>query len=354
MVRSLLSAVLVVALVSACSEDVGSGLSITVATQVGIEPATFVGDVACSANQGAMQSYVVTLQAFEDAEDTTPFSLPASLPTPCSHAVAFRELIVPGNRYIAEIDAYDVPASSLSPFGGATSGARQMRDATTGEVVSPRWTTTCGAGAPGGVEALPGQAVSIGDCAPLATSSASNTTILIDPVAVLGPEPCALADSFDIVDESGDLPALKQVSCSSSPIELTASAGQSYQLYATTPGLTPLLGTTCAATALAGQAVLARCNPPSASGAMQLSLSGLTSNGEARCPSDGFFEVQAGQEIINNVPLPCSSTAHVTPLDPGIQLLDITIFDASGQVLDQTTKCGAEIIAGQTATGVCI
>ena len=87
---------------------------------------------------------------------------------------------------------------------------------------------------------------------------------------------------------------------------------------------------------------------------MQLSLSGLTSSGEARCPSDGFFEVQAGQEIINNVPLPCSSTAHVAPLDPGIQLLDITIFDASGQVLDQTTKCGAEIIAGQTATGVCI
>jgi hypothetical protein len=125
-----------------CSESQGSSSPIH-PTLVAVTPDDFLGGVACLETPGAMQRYVVTLvdvtspDAGADAEAIEEFALPSSGPVSCRQR-AGSSLVVPGHKYVAEVDGYD--RADLVPLAP---GSRTMVDAAR-SFVPPRWSTSCG------------------------------------------------------------------------------------------------------------------------------------------------------------------------------------------------------------------
>ena len=160
----LVASLVLVAVGGACTDDEPFATTYIQPTEVAVRPSDFLGDVSCSTNPGAMRSYVVTLTAYDDAEDVTGFTLGSSVPAPFSFVAGFREVVTVGKRYTAEVDGYDLPPEQLAPFGGASSGARQMRHSDTGEVLTPRWSTQCGKAAGSAVTASLNERVYVRPC----------------------------------------------------------------------------------------------------------------------------------------------------------------------------------------------
>ncbi len=122
-----------------------------------VDPAAFRGDLACGETDAAaptLRRWVATLYDVSipaDAGFPTPFPLASSAPATCTESVSFA-YVLPGHCYFARIDAYDT--DTIAPQGVADAGptgSPVMVDTTTGAVVAPRWTTTCGEPPVGGV-----------------------------------------------------------------------------------------------------------------------------------------------------------------------------------------------------------
>lgn len=349
-----LAALLALGALTACEDDETTILSFAVPTEVAVDPADFLGDTTCSVNEGAMRSYVMTLSAFEDETDPTPFIIGSTVPTPCSLIAGFRQVIVLGQIHTAEIDGYDVPPEALTPFGGASSGSRQMRDATTGEIVAPRWTTSCGTAGEDGTQAVSTRRVFVRPCQPLVDSAPTPTLLAIGPEQVLGADACELAPSFDVAPESAELPPATGLACDGGAHTYEVEADTSYDLYVTTTIGEVLYGSICTARAVSGVTVTARCNPLSATGLADVGLDGvMTDGGDPLCPAGQFFDVLDGDVVLNPVPLPCTSAAQVGPLGAGLELLDVVVYDASGLTLG-AGSCGVEIEPGKTTRALCI
>lgn len=349
-----LVALLALSALTACADDSTTILSFAVPTEVAVDPADFLGDTTCSVNEGAMRSYVMTLSAFEDATDPTPFIIGSTQPTPCSLVAGFRQVIVVGQIHSAQIDGYDVPPASLTPFGGASSGSRQMRDATTGEVVLPRWTTNCGTSGDDGAAATATRRVFVRPCEPLVDSAPTPTLLAIGPAQVLGDDACELAPSFDVSPETSALPPATGIACDGGTLTYEVEGDTSYDLYATTTIGEVLYGSICTARAVSGVTVTARCNPLSATGHADVRLGGvMTGSGEPLCPAGHFFDVVDGDEVLNPVPLSCTSGAQIGPLDAGLELLDVVVYDASGATV-AAGSCGVEIEPGKTSRALCV
>ncbi len=121
-----------------CRDNRGSGTLDRPPTLVEVSPENFLGDVACLDAQGAMRRYVATLvDVTADAGFADGFELPSSGPTSCRRRVSFG-FVVPGHRYIARIQGFDV--TDLRPLGTGSS----VMVSGNGETAPPRWTTTCG------------------------------------------------------------------------------------------------------------------------------------------------------------------------------------------------------------------
>jgi hypothetical protein len=106
-----------------------------------VQPEDFLGAVPCLPAPGAMRAYQVTLlDVTEDLPGPAdePFALPASGVVPCEVPVGF-QFVVPGHRYIARVSAFAVEPSELRQ---PSPGYPAVVDAS-GQVVAPRWTTTC-------------------------------------------------------------------------------------------------------------------------------------------------------------------------------------------------------------------
>lgn len=338
----------------ACEEDPTTLFRFAVPTEVAVNPADFLGDTSCSSNEGAMRSYVMTLTAFEDEQDRTPFIVGSTQPTPCSLVAGFREVIVIGQPHIAEVDGYDLPVELLRPFGGSSSASRQMRHVETGEVVTPRWTTTCGRGPADGAVATGARRVFVRPCEPLVDSAPTPTQIGVNPVDVLGEAACDRAPTFDLAPESGNLPAITEVACDAEPIRFDVAPGASYELYATTTIMEVPHGTICTATAVPGVTVFVRCNPISASGRANVMLANvMTGADEPLCPASGNFDIVQDDVPLNDVPLPCDSPAQIGPLAAGLELFDVVVRDAAGNDTGRGS-CGAEIAPGKTTTALCV
>ncbi len=340
-------------LVFGCDDPAGSLLSFAVPTEIAVNPTDFLGDTSCSPNEGAMRSYVMTLSAFEDERDVSAFLVGSTQATSCSLVAGFREVIVPGQRHIAAVDGYDLPAAALEPFGGTSSGSRQMRHVETGEVVLPRWTTHCGAGANGGAIALQTRRVFVRPCEPIVDTAPTPTLLAIGPSQVLGDDACALAPSFDVGSETTGLPPTSDLSCDAEAVTYEVEAGTRYELYATTTMAEVLYGSLCSATAVRGVTVVVACNPLTATGRASVTLSDVQ-NGAAEplCPAGSVFDVVAGQDVLNPIPLPCEGVAQVGPLVGGLKLLDVVIYDASGTETGRG-NCGVSVEPGKTTVALC-
>jgi hypothetical protein len=133
---------------SACN---GSDTTITVlpTTAIVIDPAQFLGNVACLDAPGALHEYVATLVDIS-ANNTFPkladggvlpldgLILPSSPPTPCTETVLFERLLV-GREYVGFIQGYD--RDEIMPLA---TGSPTMVDSVTKAYVPPRWQTSCG------------------------------------------------------------------------------------------------------------------------------------------------------------------------------------------------------------------
>ena len=141
--------------VASCAATTDTTASTAVVpTALTVDPATFLGDVVCGKQPGALKSYVATLT--EIPKTGPKIDLASSRPTPCSQAVSFR-YVIEGHEYTVAVHGYDTPASDLVPCGGEASGSPIMLPAGTspnvacasaliaGAVpVAPRWQTGCG------------------------------------------------------------------------------------------------------------------------------------------------------------------------------------------------------------------
>jgi hypothetical protein len=151
-------AVLVAALACStfgCSSGTSDSTALPHPTIVEVSPLEFATPPACDAGEGSMLRYIATLIDVSpvSATDPTPanFALPSSAlqveeggavhyePIPCRLSVDFG-WVVPGHRYRTELLGYDRSDLSL-----LEAGLPVAVDASTGEVVEPRWRATCGA-----------------------------------------------------------------------------------------------------------------------------------------------------------------------------------------------------------------
>ncbi len=351
-----LSAFAIAGLAGCAATPITPTLSIS-PTEVAVAPEAFLGTVQCSPNPGAMQSFVVTLFAFDSESDTTPFTLPSTVPTPCSTEAGIQSAIVPGQLYIAEVDGYELPQSSLTPFGGASSGSREMVDSK-GKIVAPRWTTRCGLSAASAVVAFSDQTNYLPDCEPLVDHATSPTQVRIDPASILAPgggDPCLVAATIQIDVLSGALPPIAPLACSAQPRLVPATAGTSYRLYAhtTSPKLVPL-GSECGAVAAPGVTVTATCPPLSSVGAAVIDLGGLVKGGKPACPAGSFYDVIGSSGVLNHQLVPCDQAAQIGPLAPGIATFSIAVRDGKGNPAPGGAACAADVLAGRTVAAVCL
>ncbi len=349
----MLAAALAVPIIAGCDESDSSSSTYIVPTAVGVQPEDFLGDVSCSLNEGALQSYVVVLSSFEDAEDMTEFTLGASFPTPCSHRTLFQNVVVAGQLYIAEIDGYDRLAANLAPYAEPASGARLMLDADTEEVVLPRWTTSCFGAENTAAEAIADRITYLTECDPLDESSSSEAVIEFTPVAILGDDPCSEELSFDIRPETAGLPAQLNLTCDMLPVSYEADGGVLYRFYIAVETNEGPKGTQCFAQGKAGQTVTPMCQELSSTGAVSLDLDDLADSGDPICPSGHHFDVSLDSVPLNLVPLQCGEVASIGPLDPTDYSLDVTVFNADHELVRDGISCTAEVLPGKTTAAVC-
>ena len=335
-------------------DDVGELVNVTqTPTEVAVSPADFLGEVRCGPEQGAMKSYVVTLSAYDDVDDTIPFVLGASLPTPCTYPAGFRTVVVSGKLYTAEIDGYDVPATTLEPFGGVSSGSRQMHDVQTGASVYPRWTTRCGDGAADATMADTNSLQFVSSCEPLDDKAPSPTRLAVAPTLVLGDEPCLVAPTFDLLADYGALEDQYGIACDAAPQLFDAVGGSEYRLYARANTDGGSIGRECWALAQSGETIEPICSPLSATGYIRLNLADLATGTNPSCPVGAYYDVLGAGGLLNSVPAACTEQLLIGPFPPDIHVFSLVVYDADGALIDDGLTCGAQVLAGKTVTGLC-
>lgn len=338
----------------ACAADASTTSLGTVATEIAVRPSDFLLGAACSATPGAIQSYVVTLMAYDDPSDSVAFRLPSSLPTPCSLAFAMRDFVVAGKLYAAEIDGYDVPSSALTPFGGFSSGSRQMLD-TKGAVVPPRWTSSCGGGSATATAAVANLSTPVTGCAPLVDGRPSPTETRIHPDALLDAEACVLSHTLMLRLLSGTLALPTEFECDAGELAIPGEAGDTYRFYAhaTRPDGSEL-GTECSGVVVAGQSGMPACDVPSPHGFVALNPSSVVHGGVPTCPTGAVYEVQVSGVIVGAKRTPCELPSQLGPLSPGLTDIVITAYDASGKLLPGSANCKADVEPGRLVTAFCL
>jgi hypothetical protein len=323
-------------------------------TEIAVDPSDFLGDVSCSAYPGAMKAYVMTLVAWDGPNDTSPFVVGSSRPTSCAFVTGFRNVIIEGERYTAFVDGYDVGPDELSPFGGSSSGARQMRDRSSGQVVEPRWTTQCGGGPSTAAIAQMDRRIYVRPCDALEVGDQSSTQLQFSPSLVLGDDPCSVAPSVDLTFETGGLPTTLGLACDAEPLVYDVSPG-TYQIYVRAEVDGEPRGSTCIATVSEGTVTNPTCPSLSGLGTVRLDVAGVLDEAdEPVCPSGASFDVFDVDEALNAIPLPCGAPAQLGPFESGIRTFDVTVYDGEGGSQPGAATCAADIEPGRLVNAVCV
>ncbi len=338
----------------ACADTVSATGLGSVATQVVLEPTEFLVGATCSATPGGVQSYVATLRAFDDSNDTVGVLLPSSLATPCSIPLAMSSFIVAGSSYSAVIEAYDVPANALIPFGGFSSGSSQMLDAT-GTVVRPRWTSACGGVDASSVVALPNQSNALTGCSPLVETFPSSTELRLGPDELLRAEACVMTDKLTLRLLEGTIALPSELACDAAELKIAGHAGDSFRLYvraARKDGSE--VGCECAGAFVAGQAISPACDAPTSLGNVVLDPGSVVADGVPSCPDGAVYAVSVNGALVGTSRTPCGLKSQVGPLAPGLVDIAIARYDAKGEPLAGTLACKADVEPGRVVPASCL
>jgi len=338
----------------ACAADASTTALGASGTEVVVAPEDFVRGATCSAVPGGLQSYVVTLRAYDDVSDTVPFTLPSSQPTPCSLSFVMRDLVVGGKLYAADIDGYDVPATALTPFGGESSGSRTMLDAE-GLVVAPRWTSNCGGGATTATRAEPNQSNVVENCTSLVDKVGSPTEIRLAADAILSADACVLTNKIALRSLEGSLALPPELACDAPSFAVPGEAGAPYRFYARARRADGSdIGTECSGTFVAGQSLSPACDIPSSFGSVALAPSTLQDGGVAACPKGAAYAVLVNGVQLDPTRTPCEQPSQIGPLPAGIVDLAIVTYDALGAPTAGGATCKADVEPGRVVDAICL
>lgn len=343
-----------------------------------LRPAEFIGDTPCSGAPGAMRSYVATVRDLTNPE--VPFTLPSSLPTPCSMGVRFDDIDA-GRSYSVQIDGYEGLAGEIGPTGwfdgGATnykalrSGTRHMENKD-GTPLVPRWLGSCGEG-----DEAPTVAAEIGTtlirgCTPLVDTApgTTETAVEVAPQDSLGLLHCAgeassgelAVASFDLLPQNG-LASVLGVPCLEAPFVQPYSGaslvpGTAVEFFVDAhaeQGGPVVWGATCSALVQGGLTVRAACTPLSDRGALRIDITAVLALLGVECSGDiaGYdAALVAGDVSLSQAGVLCTEDVTFGPLPPGDAAAEVTIFTKAGAPIF-SLACAAAVEPGRTANAVC-
>ncbi len=402
----------VASLVEGCS-DPATALTTVLYTDIYVDPASFQGSVVCSQLPGALRSYVVTLydltQSGPDASSTAGgFPLASTPPTDCALQAAVGA-VVPGDFYVGQVDGYDLPACSpqlevdgaprencivplgappLGPYtlAALATGARTMVD-TTGAIVAPRWTSSCGdprnyfldAGlTPPPVDASPdapfaydggpptlaySQAeVYLAGCSTFGGPAATTSSVVVRTQPLLNGAACGQGagqiDHFTVAPIGGAASQAKVVSCGADATfaGVTPQAALGYQVLGFSAGVvTAGWGTSCSAIAPAGVTIPASCDPLTTTGALRVAGTAACAKGVASFQVDVLGAPASGETV------GCPGDALIRNLAPGPYTVRVLGFAATGApdagdggpAVAERALCQATVLPGQIADATC-
>ena len=351
---------IMVAACCACTSS-GSGSSYSTPTLVTVSPAAFGRGVLCAGLPGAWKSYVATLTdvTFPDK----PFVLASSNPTPCTMPVSF-SWVVPGHKYIADIDGYE--QDGLVSFGGYSSGSRHVVDQA-GEEVVPRWKTSCGksfrggehdAGADADSAESPGGDVDddvvlnpttsyrqsnviVAGCAPLSemVSGDTETGLVVDLSTVRGALSCGTEPgqvaSYRVVPAEPSLVAV-DAACDESLIFSPVESGKVYRFFVEayeSGSVGPRWATTCERRPASGVVLPASCDLLSSQGALRVNIGDVLSQVSLECANDDIASYRASVVGTSSATpdLSCAEPAMFHRLKPASYQVLVDAFDAAGR-----------------------
>lgn len=354
----------VACLLAGCESDDVVDTTIEHPTLVEVAPETFLGSLPCSDAPGAVQRYVATLTDVTETGDAgveRRFTLPSSQPLSCTRAVGF-SFVVPGNRYMASIDAYD--RSDISPLAP---GLPDMVDPS-GARVAPRWTSRCETP----VTAVRQRSQRARGCTPLVDQApAGDTAVSVDLSGALGDFECG-SDAGQIVTYSvrleylnPDLTGSTQTGDCGEPLvfgDLVPGEPVTLSITAFEAGaLEPTLGTTCTATTVERVTTAAVCEPLVGAGAVAIDVPALLSAFDLSCDEGATLRAEAAAPVAQSFEL--SGSACERPLTIGeIEVAELGVdrqvlvtveaFGADGQCA-AVARCVAEPVPGQVVTATC-
>jgi hypothetical protein len=372
-------------------------------TLVAVSPGDFLGDVPCANAPGAMRTYVATVTdvtpgVTADGSAVSEFALPSSGPVSCLKDVGFGGgFVIPGHEYVADVEAYD--RTGLEQLGGTGSGSPMLVDKKTGAFVPPRWTTSCGRGAPllgsgpaeaglsdaaadasdsdadaadaeagpnaesnGPVVAASNETVFVRGCAPLtdhATAGPTAITVALGKMT-LGSLSCGLGvDQVDhfTAELEGAGGSVQSGTCRSKLEFSGLTAGQSYDFHveayaagATSPGW----ATDCYASALSGAVIGAACDPLTDQGAISVDMPDVLKTLGLSCGAQllSVTVTLAGVPSVTQTPPQCDQPVQFSGLAPGSYAIAVTttLSDGSG---GPTASCTSTVLPGRTTQALC-
>ena|GEM_PF-683491 len=350
------------ALLCACSSS-GGNSQVPSPTLVTVSPNTFGKGVLCGDIEGAWRSYVATLTDVTDPDK--PFVLASSNPSTCIMPISF-SWVIPGHKYVADIDGYEQHHSKLVSYGGVSSGSRHVVEAATGVEIAPRWQASCGRG-DGEGDITPTTSflrsnVMVRDCDPLMElyPGSVETGITVDLSTTRGSLLCGdgpgQVDRLVVTPQDPSL-AVVEASCDATLTFAPVAADKNHKFFveAFEAGSSlPTWATHCERRAIDGVVLSASCDLLSSQGAMRIDIGSILSKLERTCSEQDIVSYTAavvGTSLSSGIKS-CASSTVFTGLAPASYQVLVDAFDSSG--LERLNAfCEGVVRVGATVDAVC-
>jgi hypothetical protein len=337
------------AMLAACDSDDSLESINTRATAVVVDPAEFLGAFPCGQVEGAPQSYRATVTVLEEPATKTDDALAAQDFGPservgCGTPIAFTE-VESGRRYVAKIEAFDVPP-----------------DAEAGE---PAWTTTCGDNEPAVGRLL--EQVTIRDCVPLDGAGTAQTGIIVDASAAVGALRCfdvpegetpGLIDTLSVTNTTEEDGDTVTIACGQDPVrfdsEIEPGETYTFRIEGEDAEGNVVASASCEAVAREGLVVPAICQPLGERAELIIPVVELLEAEGIVCGEDATevrAALTAGPTTTPLEALPCDRDVAIAGVLPGSYLALLEVFDENDAVI--AFSCTGVAPPGSETTLVC-
>lgn len=406
----------------ACSQTSAPLALVYHPTLIEVSPDQFLGPVPCANAAGAMRSYVATVFDVEyepdgsrvmagaeptdtgaggaapdetsaggssdgdvaagalscpadasrgtTARSTVGFALPSSAAIDCRAPVAFSR-VVDGNRYRAVIEGYDRPLDELVPLAA---GVPILYDASTGEVVPPRWTFHCGDACPEVAAISRMRAVSdcelVSDPSSLPSGPATVEVALPPPVSTRGETAPSCGshagqiDHFEVTRDDDSAPPVT-AACSGVATLADVPTGRTLVLSVVAYGAgssQAAWGTKCMVLPMPGLTVQATCAPLTNQGGLTLAPSGALASLGASCDELSSLGGELELQLLDDSGSPVGQPHFVVPADCARPVLfsnvpfgpaRVTATLRSGPDALGSAACDGTVVPAHTASATC-